>query len=218
MEFLTERQLQVLKFIRRTIDERGIAPTLREISDTLGCSSTAAGQKHVGLLIKKNYLKREKHQKRGIVLTSKCAAILNPPAPRPTEIPPDNVVPMPRLDLLGTVAAGSPIESYPDVQQVSVPPEMLRSGNHYALRVRGDSMIEDGIHDGDLVVIQHAVEAADGTTVVALVDSEVTLKRIFRPGDGTVRLEPANADMEAIVCRADQVSIQGIVVGLLRNY
>ncbi len=219
MEYLTERQLEVLAFIQQTIKERKIAPTLREISDVLECSSTAAGQKHVNLLIKKGYLKREKHQKRGLVVTRRAAKLL--PAPQPDPEIQQEEASLSQISLLGAIAAGEPIESFESGERVSIPPDMLRGGdqnNHYVLKVRGESMIEDGIHDGDMVVVQHRVEAHDGDTVVALIGDEATLKRFYRAKNDTIRLEPANAQMEAIVCRGDEVEVQGIVVGLLRRY
>jgi len=214
MEYLTERQLEVLSFIRKTIDQRGIAPTLREISDILGCSSTAAGQKHVNLLIKKGYLKREKHQKRGLVVTD--LGLVCDPAQEADAAQEESS--LSRIPLLGAVAAGSPIESYESKETVSVPPEMLRGGDHYVLKVRGESMIEDGIHDDDMVVVQHRVEAREGDTVVALIGDEVTLKRFYKAPNDTIRLEPANSQMEPIICRGEDVKVQGIVVGLLRRY
>ena len=203
MTYLTERQRDVLAFIEKNLDQRGVAPTLREISEKFGFASTASAQKHIALLENKGFLKREKHQKRGLVLAHR------PPTDGPSEI---------ELPLLGLVAAGSPIESIPDPEPVSVPPDFVRAGENFVLKVRGESMIEDGIHDGDLVVVQSTAEANDGDMVVALVDSEVTLKRIFRQAPGTIRLQPANSEMAPILVAADTVTIQGIVVGLLRRY
>jgi repressor LexA len=120
--------------------------------------------------------------------------------------------------LYGTVAAGSPIESIPDDEQVSVPADFLRSGDHFVLRVRGDSMIGDGVHDGDLIVVQRAESASDGEMVVAMVNGEVTLKRIFRDGRATIRLQPANPELPTMLAPAAEVQVQGVVVGLLRRY
>ena len=122
------------------------------------------------------------------------------------------------LPLLGLVAAGSPIESVPDPEPILVPPDFVGAGNNFVLKVRGESMIEDGIHDGDLVVVQSTPEAADGDMVVAMVDGEVTLKRLYRQAPGTIRLQPANSEMEPIFVAAENLTIQGIVVGLLRRY
>ncbi len=203
MTYLTERQRDVLAFIEKNLEQRGVAPTLREISEKFGFASTASAQKHIALLENKGFLRREKHQKRGLVLAHR------PPTDGPSEI---------ELPLLGLVAAGSPIESIPDPEPVSVPPDFVRAGENFVLKVRGESMIEDGIHDGDLVVVQSTAEANDGDMVVAMVDGEVTLKRIFRQAPGTIKLQPANSEMAPIVVAADSVTVQGIVVGLLRRY
>jgi repressor LexA len=203
MTYLTERQRDVLGYIRDTILRDGVAPTLQEIADAFAFQSTASAQKHVALLEKKGYLRREKHQKRGLVLAARDDGA-RPPGTR--------------LPLLGVVAAGMPIESLPQAESITVPADLLRSGEHFVLRVRGDSMVEDGIHDGDFVIVHRAAEAADGEVVVALVGDEVTLKRIFRRPGGTVRLQPANAAMAPIDVAADQLRVQGVVVGLLRRY
>ncbi|HHQ48898.1 MAG TPA: transcriptional repressor LexA [Acidobacteria bacterium] len=199
---LTERQHQVLDLVRRSVAERGVAPTLQEIADHFGFSSTASAQKHVNELVRKGWLVRLKHRRRGLV---------------PVEAPlgGEGAAEVP---LLGLVAAGQPIESLDTPAPVSVPRAILRDGEHYVLRVRGDSMVEDGILDGDLVVVQARREAQEGEMVVALVDGEVTLKRLFRQPGGRVRLQPANVSMDPIVVEARQVTVQGIVVGLMRRY
>jgi repressor LexA len=201
MTYLTERQRDVLQFIEKRITSDGVAPTLQEIADAFGFKSTASAQKHVAHLERKGFLERRKHQKRGLVLASSDTA------PSAVDLP-----------LYGAVAAGSPIESFPDDERVSVPSEFLRSGDHYVLMVRGESMIEDGVHDGDLVVVQRTQTAADGEMVVALVSGEVTLKRIYRDNPATVRLQPSNPAVPVILAPAADVEIQGLVVGLLRRY
>jgi repressor LexA len=203
MTYLTERQRDVLAFIRRKLDADGVAPTLQEIADAFGFASTASAQKHVGLLEKKGFVRREKHQKRGLVLSD--------------PVPPSQAEDV-RLPLLGAVAAGSPIESIPDPETISVPTDLLRSGDHFVLRVRGESMVDEGIHDGDFVVVQSTGSAGDGDVVVALVGDEVTLKRMFLERGGTVRLQPANAALPPMIVPADQLQVQGVVVGLLRRY
>jgi repressor LexA len=203
MTYLTERQRDVLGFIESELEQNGVAPTLREIAEKFGFASTASAQKHIALLERKGFLRREKHQKRGLVLARRS----------PTEAPGEVELP-----LLGLVAAGSPIESVPDPEPVSVPPGFIGAGDHFVLKVRGESMIDDGIHDGDLVVVQRTADAKDGDMVVALVDGEVTLKRLYREPPTTIRLQPANADMQPIFVPAETVTVQGIVVGLLRRY
>jgi repressor LexA len=201
MTYLTERQRDVFDFISHRIERDGVAPTLQEIADEFGFRSTASAQKHVAHLERKGFLRREKHQKRGLVLPPESASR------SASELP-----------LYGVVAAGSPIESIPEDERVSVPEDFLRTGDHYVLRVRGDSMIGDGVHDGDLVVVQRAETAPDGEMVVALVGDEVTLKRLYREGSSTIRLQPANPAMPTMIAPAKDVQVQGVVVGLLRRY
>ena len=203
MTYLTERQRDVLDFIERKLSSNGVAPTLREISEAFGFASTASAQKHIALLERKGFLRREKHQKRGLVLAQRASR--------------EDRAGM-ELPLLGLVAAGSPIESIANPEPVSVPPDFVRAGENFVLKVRGESMIEDGIHDGDLVVVQSTAEAKDGDMVVAMVEGEVTLKRFYRMAPDTVRLQPANSEMELILVAAETVIIQGVVVGLLRKY
>jgi repressor LexA len=121
------------------------------------------------------------------------------------------------IPLLGTIAAGGPIEPIETPEEIEVPASMLGTGERYALRVQGDSMIEDGIQDGDVVVVRRAQSADAGETVVAIVDGEATLKR-FHPARGQVDLRPANAALEPIRVRADRVEIRGVLVGLFRRY
>jgi len=201
MSFLTARQQKVLAFIKGRIREAGIAPTLQEISTNFGFSSTASAQKHVNLLIKKDFLRRDKHQKRGITLVNQSTT---------------NEVAV--LPLCGTIAAGSPIENFGTSEEITVPPDLIGQGEHFVLEVRGLSMIDDGIHDGDRVIIRQSFEARAGETVVALVDGEATLKRFFPEAGGTIRLQGANSSMPSLVVPASSVVIQGVLVGLMRKY
>lgn len=201
MTYLTEKQRDVLEYIRSAVAARGVAPTLQEIADRFGFRSTASAQKHVGLLEKKGFLTREKHQKRGLVLTTAT------PTASAFELP-----------LYGVVAAGSPIESIPGDETISVPSDLAGSDTDYVLRVRGESMVDEGIHDGDLVVVHPTSRASDGDMVVALVAGEVTLKRIYRERGQQVRLQPSNAELAPLVVHARDVTVQGTVVGLLRRY
>jgi repressor LexA len=203
MTYLTERQRDVLDFIEKRLESSGVAPTLREISEAFGFASTASAQKHIALLERKGFLRREKHQKRGLVLVH-----------QPANDERGGI----ELPLLGLVAAGSPIESVPDPEPVSVPQDFVGSGSNFVLKVRGESMIDDGIHDGDLVIVQSTAKAVDGDMVVAMVDGEVTLKRLYRQAPGTIRLQPANSEMEPLFVAAADLTVQGIVVGLLRRY
>jgi repressor LexA len=202
MTYLTEKQRDVLAFIRSKLTADGVAPTLQEIAAEFGFRSTASAQKHVGLLEKKGFIRREKHQKRGLVLTTGSRQRAG-----------DGQIP-----LLGVVAAGSPIESIPDPEQFTVPTDLLRSGDHYVLQVRGDSMIDEGIRDGDYVVVQSTPDVSDGDVVVALFDDEVTLKQLYRHDECTYRLQPANFTLPPIYVPAERLRVQGVVVGLIRRY
>lgn len=202
MSFLTPRQREVLEYIRVSIAERGVAPTLREIAEAFGFSTTASAQKHVALLESKGFLRRVPNQKRGLELVqsdSRDADVVH-------------------LPLLGVVAAGAPVEALQVPETLEVPGYLIGPGEHYVLRVRGDSMIGDGIHDGDLIVIARRTEVRDGDAVVALVDGEVTLKRLFRRPGGVVVLQPANPSLPPIQVSGASVTVQGVVTALLRRY
>jgi repressor LexA len=201
MPALTERQREVLEQIRRSLALRGVAPTLQEIADALGFSSTATAQKHVQRLIDKGVLRRIRHQKRGLEL-----------------VRPEIGAGVVRIPLLGVVAAGSPIEVVEDREEVAVPESFVGPGPHFVLRVRGDSMIGDGVFDGDLIVVERRDRPSEGDMVVALVDGEVTLKRFFPAPGGSVRLQPANPALDPLVVPASSVTVQGVVRALLRRY
>lgn len=202
--YLTERQKEILDFIRQYQRDRGIAPTHREVCDRFGFSSYGTAYKHLRLLADKGYLRRDRHQRRGLEL-----------------LEPDGETTRRDLDLpfFGRIAAGRPIEAVSGDETVPVPPLLVhdRPADHYVLQVAGDSMIEEGIHDGDWVVVERRDRARNGEMVVALVTDEVTLKRFYSEGD-RVRLQPANAAMAPLLLPARDVRVQGIVVGLMRRY
>jgi repressor LexA len=195
---LTRRQKEILDFIRAYREEHGISPTQREIREKFRLSSFGTVQKHLKRLEEKGALKRDWNRSRGI-----SPAELRPAS---REVP-----------LLGRIAAGHPIEPFPDEETIEVPASLLGKGEHFVLRVRGDSMVEDGIRDGDYVVVCRRSSAENGQTVVALVRGEATLKRYY--ADGTrVRLQPANSAMVPITVDARDVTVQGVLTGLIRNY
>ena len=200
---LTARQRDVLAFIVQHRERYGVSPTLKEIAAHFGFASPAGAQKHVLALEEKGALTRHKGRHRGLIPRSRTTQERSPTATVP---------------LLGLVAAGQPIESLPDVVEIPIPEDMVGAGRHFALRVRGDSMIDDGILDGDIVVVKALPEAHEGEVVVALIDGEVTLKRFYRVSAGLVRLQPANAAMQPLIIPSSHVAIQGVVVGLLRRY
>jgi len=198
---LTRRQREVLDVIREFIETRRYSPSLEEIGAALGLSSVATVHKHVSLLAEKGYVQRAWNQNRSIELVDE-------PARRTVDLP-----------LAGTIAAGQPIEAVRDGQLLAVPSDMVRPGRRsYVLRVAGDSMIDEQIQDGDLVIVEEREAANDGETVVALIDGhEVTLKRYFQDGP-RVRLEPAHRGMQPLVIPGARVRIQGVAVGVIRRY
>jgi repressor LexA len=213
MTYLTERQKEILEYVHEYRRERGIAPTHREICDRFGYSSYGTVYKHLKLLQDKGFLRRDWNQKRGIEL---IRAIPGGPGDGPPGS--DHELPF-----FGRIAAGKPIEAVSGEERVTVPGHLLSSrggtsaSEHYVLRVVGDSMIEDGIHDGDFVIVLRREVADPGEMVVALVGDEATLKR-FYPEGSMVRLQPANPSMQPFRVPARDVRVQGVVVGLMRKF
>ncbi|MEM8998320.1 MAG: transcriptional repressor LexA [Acidobacteriota bacterium] len=203
--YLTERQKAILEFIADYQQRHGISPTHREIRDEFGYSSFGTVYKHLKLLQQKGYLHRDWNQKRGLELLRAVPGVTRAEA----EVP-----------FLGEIAAGQPIEALPGREEMAVPGHLFGGDavDHYVLRVSGESMIDEGIHDGDLVVVLRREEAVAGEMVVALIDGDAaTLKRFYPEGD-RVRLQPANPNMKAIFVPADAVKVQGVVVGLMRKF
>jgi repressor LexA len=211
-----ERRQRILDCIAQTVEERGYPPSVREIADAVGLASTSAVHHHLLALERDGLLERGGKHSRALRLTSR------PAASRPAE--PSKVTPfrMPverdtlALPVMGEIAAGQPIEAYEDAAEtLDVPASMDAREDSYVLRVRGKSMIDALIDDGDFVIVQPQATARDGDIVVALLeDNGVTLKRYFREED-RIRLQPANAEMEPIY--ATDVQIQGKVVGVIRR-
>lgn len=209
MRYLTERQRDILAFIRDFQQRKGVAPTHREICDHFGFSSYGTVYKHLSLLEKKGLIRRDWNQKRGVeVVEDEKAA----PSVRPAE--PSGVRDLP---LFGYIAAGRPLDVERSDETIPVPEHLTSRGENYVLKVRGDSMVEDGILDGDLVIISRREDATNGEMVVANVSGEVTLKRLYKEGE-RVRLQPANSMMGPIYASARDVMVQGVVVGLMRRF
>ena len=200
---LTRRQAQILDFIREDSQEHGFAPTLQEICHQFGLSSVATVHKHVGQLVSKGYLRRQRRNaSRDLTLAGEIQPSVGAVA----------------VPLLGTVAAGLPIEALPTVEEVILPEQWLGRQRTYALRVRGDSMIEEQIRDGDVVVVEERETARNGETVIALIDDEsATVKQYQRRG-ATIRLLPANPTMTPLEYSEERVRIQGVVIGVLRRF
>ena len=210
MKYLTERQRDILNFIREFQREQGVAPTHREICDHFGFSSYGTVYKHLSLLQKKGLIRRDWNQKRGVELVDQ-------PETRASQSKPEPSSPVRELPLFGYIAAGRPLDVETGDETIAVPEHLTSRGENYVLKVRGDSMVDDGILDGDLVIIARRERAENGQMVVANVSGEVTLKRIYTEGE-RVRLQPANSMMSPIYAHARDVAVQGIVVGLMRRF
>ncbi len=196
----TPKQLAILRAVRDCRRRRGYSPTMQELADQFGISKVTVFE-HVEALEQKKLLRRQRRKARSLTLS---------PAAR---LPEDNT----GLPLVGSIAAGRPIEAFENPDTVEV--EQLFTSRHstFALRVRGDSMIDDHIADGDMVVVERRSTAQNGEIVVALLaDGSATLKRFYREKD-RIRLQPANGAMKPIYVGSD-VTIQGVVIGVLRTY
>ncbi|HSH70407.1 MAG TPA: transcriptional repressor LexA [Deferrisomatales bacterium] len=196
---LTPKQKQVLEFIHGYAEARGYPPTQQEIATRFGFRSLGTVQNYLVRLEQHGLLRRSWNAKRAI-------EVVGPKQTNALELP-----------LLGTVAAGRPIEAVSTDDTLEVPPSMVGGGENFVLRVKGDSMVEDGILDGDYVVVRRQQTANNGQTVVALVDGDATVKRFHRRGNG-IELLPANVAMRPIQVSAEQqFEIEGIVVGVIRH-
>lgn len=200
---LTKRQREILSYLGRFADQNGYAPSFEEIATQFNYNSLATVHEHLSNLERKGYIRRAYNESRAIEILPSEAN------PRAVELP-----------LLGLVAAGAPIEAITAPESCAVPEDFIgREGRHYVLRVRGSSMIDEHIRDGDYVVICERQHAENGEMVIALVDgSGATLKRLYRERDGRVRLQPSNETMAPIYVREEDLTIQGIVVGVLRRF
>ena len=211
---LTPRQYAAYEFIAGFLERWGFAPSYEEIRGHLGLRSLNAVAKLVAQLRRRGALAPSPlNAKRSLSPVEWGRTRSDRGARRGRG--PERVAPT--IPLLGIVAAGEPIEAIENPEPIEVPASLLGPGERYALRVRGDSMIEDGIHDGDLIVVRRALEADDGRTVVAVVDGEATLKRFYRHG-AQVELRAANAALRPMRFPASRVQIRGILIGLLRRY
>ena len=199
---ITARQRRVLDYIRHYFEVNQEAPTIAEIGREFGMTSSASAHHVVSILEREGLIRRIPNVSRGIELVEEPASV------EKYEIP-----------LLGVVAAGAPIEAILNYETVCIPRDMMRDGRMFALRVRGDSMIDEQIRNNDLIILQSRQTAENGQTVVALIDgSDATVKR-FYGSRNQVRLEPANPNYKPIVIRPpERVQIQGAVVGVIRKY
>lgn len=209
--YLTRRQRDVFEFIAKFIEEHGYSPSLEEIAKGLDLSSLATVHKHLSNLAGKGMIKRHWNKGRGIELASSME--------HPQVVQMD-LAACYALPIRGVVAAGLPIEAVEDMdERLSVPGDMIRNADDsFVLRVRGESMVEDGIHEGDFIICERRKDARNGQVVVALVNGfETTVKRFYLEGK-LVRLQPANSAMAPIIVQAKDCEVQGVVIGLLRKY
>jgi repressor LexA len=204
---LTKRQKEVLDFIAAFVQENGYCPSYEEIARGLDLASLATVHKHISVLEAKNYLKRGFNQSRSLELAPRYMQELRRAKSPAGDIP-----------LLGRIAAGTPVEAVEQQETLSFS-DFTGSGETFALEVRGNSMIEEHICDGDMILLERVTQARDGDIVVALVaGNETTLKRFYRePGD-MVRLQPANSSLKPYVVPARDVQIQGRLLAVLRKY
>jgi repressor LexA len=198
---LTKRQKQLVDYLDAYIGKAGYAPTLEEIGQHFGLSSLATIHKHLTNLERKGMIRRKWNRSRALEVVPqqrRAAAV--------------------ELPLVGKVAAGAPIEPIEQPDTISVPEELVGRGETFVLRVKGTSMVQDGILDGDYVVVQARNQADNGDMVVALVRGEATVKRFYREKAGMVRLQPANDSLSPILVRGSDVEIRGIVTAVMRKY
>ncbi len=226
---LTRKQRDLLEFIHKRVQRDGVPPSFDEMKVALDLRSKSGIHRLITALEERGFIRRLAHRARAIEIVKMPEGMEKGGfAPRVIEgdrsDPPRGAMPVEaaamELPVMGRIAAGTPIEAISEVaSHVAVPQQMLRGGrSHYALEVKGDSMIEAGINDGDIVVIEEGASAENGEIVVALVEGqEATLKRLRRKG-GMIALEAANPAYETRVFRDDQVTVQGKLVGLIRSY
>ncbi len=197
---LTKRQKDILDYVKDFLHRHGYSPTLEEIAKHFSLASLNGVYKHLRALEERGFIRRLSNQSRSI-------QVLETSLSRQVVLP-----------LLGYIAAGQPVEPVADVEEISVPESFLTRRKNYVLRVRGDSMIDEHIQDGDYVVIEQREEARNGETVIALIDGESsTLKKFYREGN-RIRLQPANPDLTPLYVDEAQLQVQGVVVGVMRRY
>ncbi|HEX2341296.1 MAG TPA: transcriptional repressor LexA [Vicinamibacterales bacterium] len=198
---LTNRQREILDYLNEFIQDHGYAPSLEEIGRRFGLSSLATVHKHLTNLQEKGFIKRSWNRSRSVELVPTRTG------GRALELP-----------LLGYVAAGAPIEAIAGSETIAVPEDLAGRRDTYVLRVKGDSMIDEQIRDGDFVIVEDRKTAENGEMVIALIGgSDVTLKKFYRESN-RVRLQPANPAMQPLILDAGQVQVQGVVVGVMRKY
>jgi len=223
---LTAKQHELLHFIQQRLDASGISPSFEEMKEALGLKSKSGIHRLISALEERGFLRRLPNRARAL-------EVLKVPEAAKTPVRNDNIVPLRKpaptlkpiaandiieVPLHGKIAAGVPIEAFEDHNQLAVPAALLGAGEHYALEVSGDSMVEAGIFDGDYALIQKASTAREGDIVVALVDGQDATLKYFRREGKMIRLDPANSAYEPQRYEAERVMVQGRLSGLLRRY
>jgi repressor LexA len=205
---LTKRQKEVLDFLVGFLNKHGYSPSFEEIARSLKLTSLATVHKHITTLERKGFIRRGYNQSRSIEVVQLPKSVREQVLQRHvTELP-----------LAGRIAAGRPLEAVEDRETISLG-DFARSGNTFVLQVKGNSMMDDHILDGDFIVVEQTQVANSGEIIVALVGGgDATLKRFYREPGGKIRLQPANSEMQPIVVPASEVKIQGRVIGVLRKY
>lgn len=224
---LTAKQHELLLFIQRKLEETGISPSFEEMKDALDLKSKSGVHRLISALEERGFLRRLPNRARALEVLrqpenvaagAKPAAndtVVGQTAPRATPEPANDVIEIP---LHGRIAAGVPIEALEGQSTLPVPAALLGSGEHYALEVSGDSMVEAGILDGDYALVRRTDTARDGEIVVALVRGEEATLKYLRRENGNIRLDPANAMYDPQIYRPEEVQVQGKLAGLLRRY
>jgi repressor LexA len=235
---LTEKEKSVLEFIEQQLQETGVSPSYQEIKDYFGFASYNSVQNYLKQLMNKGYIQVNPHQKRAIQVLKASSTVQDwmqnknsKGSPRASLLhTPGGAGEILSIPLLGKVAAGQPIENFKHNEYVEVPPSLVRNvAKTFALQVKGSSMIEDGILDGDIILVQKQSTASNGDIVVASVDNESTVKRFYAPKQSAsgsdagnkkhlVELRPSNSELKSMWYSPDQVSIQGLVTGLFRKF
>ncbi len=236
---LTEKQKELLLFIHDRMQERGVPPSFDEMKDALDLKSKSGIHRLITALVERGFIRRLPHRARAIEVIklpenqAPAAGEIRPRGFQPSVIegsgppksnfsaPPSHIIDARTVSVpvMGRIAAGTPISAIQNhTHDIACPPDLLTNGEHFALEVKGDSMIEAGIHDGDTVIIRRCDSAENGDIVVALVEKEeATLKRLRKKGS-TIALEAANPEFKTRIFGPDQVDIQGRLVGLMRRY
>lgn len=225
---LTAKQHELLHFIQQRLDASGISPSFEEMKEALGLKSKSGIHRLISALEERGFLRRLPNRARALEVLKGAEGTKAPAAPAS-----DNIVPLRKpapamkpiaandiieVPLHGKIAAGVPIEAFEDHNNLAVPAALLGAGEHYALEVSGDSMVEAGIFDGDYALIQKASTAREGDIVVALVDGQDATLKYFRREGRMIRLDPANSAYEPQRYEAERVIVQGRLSGLLRRY